>query len=239
MTDPGNLLNLLLVLGIVAVGSAVQVAVGMGLNLFAVPLLVLVDPAYGPAPVLVASFVLSVLALWRVPAKVDPREIGLAAAGLVAGCLIAALVIATIDTRHLARALGGLIVVAVAMVLSGRSVALGTGSLLAGGGVAGFMGTIAGIHAPPIALLYNREPPMRLRGALLTIIIAGNVLSLIALSMVGHFGGREIAQAAVLLPGVLAGVAAAPLVASRLDAGRTRLAVLAISGISGLALVLR
>jgi uncharacterized membrane protein YfcA len=239
MIEPASLASVLLVLIIVAAGSAIQVAVGMGLNLFAVPLLMLIDPAYGPAPVLVASLVLSVLALWRVPAKVDGRELGLIGAGLLGGGAIAAWVIASIDTASFARVLGALIVVAVVLVLSGRSVAIGAGSLTAAGAAAGFMGTIAGIHAPPIALLYSREPPMRLRGALLTMIIIGNIVSLAALAAVGRFGAREITQAGLLLPGVAVGLATAPIVARSLDAKRTRWAVLAIAGLSGLALVLR
>ena len=239
MTDPGSWIDFVLILSIVVIGSAIQVAVGMGLNLFAVPLLMLIDPTYGPAPILVASLVLSVLALWRVPAEVDAREIGWASAGLAVGCLIAALVISLIDTRNLVRVLGGLIVVAVAIVLSGRSVSISRTSLLVAGGAAGIMGTIAGIHAPPIALLYSREPPMRLRGALLVFIILGNLASLSALWIVDRFGVSELARASVLLPGVLLGLLVGPFVAQHLDAKRTRWAVLMISAISGLALVLR
>lgn len=237
--DPASIASLVLILAIVAAGSAIQVSVGMGLNLFAVPLLMLVDPTYGPAPVLVASLVLSLLALWRVPADVNWSEMGLSTAGLLVGSVVAAVIIALVDTRSLTRILGALIVVAVAIALSGRSIAIGRRSLLAAGSAAGIMGTIAGIHAPPIALLYSREAPKRLRGALLTFIIAGNVVSLAALAAVGRFGMGELTQSGVLMPGVLAGVSLAPLVASWLDARRTRLAVLLISGISGLALVLR
>jgi uncharacterized membrane protein YfcA len=239
MPDPASVISFVLVLAIVATGSAIQVSIGMGLNLFAVPLLMLIDPSYGPAPILVASLLLSILALWRIPAELVWRELGFSVAGLAVGSLVAALFLAAIDTRDFVRVLGAMIVAAVGLILSGITIAIRPASLVGAGTVAGVMGTIAGIHAPPIALLYSREPVMRLRGALLAFIIAGNLLSIVALWTVGRFGLPEIAVAGVLSPGVILGVLAAPLLARRLDAARTRAAVLAISAISGLALVLR
>lgn len=52
-----------LVTTIVLIGSARQAAIGMGSYLFAIPLLLLINPIYAPGPVLIVSFALSFLAL--------------------------------------------------------------------------------------------------------------------------------------------------------------------------------
>ncbi|MFN3210984.1 MAG: sulfite exporter TauE/SafE family protein [Roseovarius sp.] len=230
--------ELLAVTGVIAIGAASQAAIGMGLNLFAIPLLLLIDPVYAPGPVLVASFALSFMALWRVPARVDRGELTVAILGLVAGTALAGIVAVLVDPAGLTRLLGLFVVLGVGLALSGWSAPLTRATLLAAGGGAGFLGTIAGVHAPPIALLYQGMAPDRVRGAILTFVGLGNAFSIIALVLVGRFGTDQIVATLLLFPGVLIGLWAAPMLAGRIDARTLRLAVLGVSAVSGLILVL-
>ena len=154
-------LEFLLVTLVILTGSASQATIGMGLNLLAIPLLLLIDPVYAPGPVLVASLALSVLALRRVPASVDPREVKYAMSGLLVGTALAGAVTLVVDAAGLTRLLGLFIVLGVGLALSGWSAALNTRNLAMAGTGAGFLGTIAGVHAPPIALLYQGLEPAR------------------------------------------------------------------------------
>jgi uncharacterized membrane protein YfcA len=155
------------------------------------------------------------------------------------GTLTAAVILLFIDGASLGRLLGFLVVVAVATILAGLSSPLTTVSLLGSGGAAGIMGTIAGVHAPPIALLYQGQSPPRVRGAVLPSIGIGNALSIAALWAVDKFATREVWATLVLLPGVALGLLLAPSLLRWLDARRIRLAILTISGASGLALMIR
>ena len=47
------------------VGSTLQGVVGFGANLFAVPILALIDPGFVPGPVLIVNPLLSGLYTWR------------------------------------------------------------------------------------------------------------------------------------------------------------------------------
>ena len=232
-----DLLELSLVTLVVLIGSASQAAIGMGLNLFAIPLLLLINPIYAPGPVLVASFALSFLALWRVPATVDRRELSFALIGLGVGTVIAGVVAALIDSANLARLLGLFVVLGVGLALSGWSLALTQRNLVIAGGGAGLLGTIAGVHAPPIALLYQGLEPARVRGAILTFVGIGNLFSIIALAVVGRFGADQLMATSMLIPGVLLGLLAAPRLARLIDAKTLRLFVLTISALSGLLLI--
>ena len=58
---------------VVAVTSAVHGAVGFGMNLLAVPALVLLDPTFVPGPAVAVGLVLSVLVAGRERSPVDRR----------------------------------------------------------------------------------------------------------------------------------------------------------------------
>lgn len=237
MPDPSYWLTFLLVTTIVTAGSAVQAAIGVGLNLFAIPILLLIAPDYAPGPVLVASAFLSILALLRVPAQVNRRELLLSLSGLAAGTTAAAILIAFVDTRYFVQLMGFIIVLAVGLIVSGLSLPITARNLLAAGSASGLMGTIAGMHAPPIALLYQGQQPERVRGSLLAFVIAGNLLSISALWAVNRFGLAQLYAALGLLPGVALGLFLAPLLVKHIDANRIRTAILMTSGLSGCVLL--
>lgn len=132
-----------------------------------------------------------------------------------------------------------LVLVAVAITAAGISVPLSVGSILLASGVAGVMGTVAGVHGPPIALLYQRETPARIRSALLPFFVFANALSLLALAAIGMLGWRELGAAAILVPGLVLGYLASPWLMRIMSAGAIRALILAISAASGIALMVK
>ena len=82
----------------IAVAAAVLAAVGRGRNLLAIPPRLLINLVFAPGPVLVASIVLSLLALWRDPAKIDLQNLKFGMAGLVIGTALAGTVAFVIDS---------------------------------------------------------------------------------------------------------------------------------------------
>jgi uncharacterized membrane protein YfcA len=236
LTDAGAIMAGVLANLAIAAGAAAQAAIGMGLNLFAVPTLALIDPVFVPGPVLVHSFLLASLASYRLRADINRRELGIALAGLLVGTAAAALLLINVGSRHLPRLFGILVLVAVAIAAAGCRVTLTTRALVAASAAAGIMGTIAGVHGPPIALLYQHESPARIRSALLPFFAVANSISLAALAAIGMFGWRELAASALLLPGLALGYLASPWLIRILGARAIRAAILAISAISGAAL---
>lgn len=230
-----------LMLAIVAMfgGAAAQAAIGMGLNLFTVGILALIDPVFVPAPILVHSFLLSIAASFRLRQDIVFREVGLSIVGLVAGTLLACLVLALVSTDHLPRLFGALIVAGVVITSLGAQLPLTDKTIVAASTAAGAMGTIAGVHGPPIALVYQRESPARIRAALLPFFAVANPISLVALGAIGLFGWREIYASVLLLPGLVAGYLAAPLLIRVLSPAAVRVAILLISAASGIALLIK
>jgi uncharacterized membrane protein YfcA len=223
----------------VAFGAAAQAAIGMGLNLFAVPLLALIDPVYVPGPVLVHSLLISVLASYRLRSHIDWRELGISVGGLVAGTAVAAALLLEVSAEQLPRLFGVLVLAAVAVTAAGVRVRTSLPAILAASATAGAMGTIAGVHGPPIALVYQRESPARIRSALLPFFVFANGLSIVALALVGMFGWLEIRASILLLPGLGAGFWISPWLIRVMSAGAVRTCILTISALSGLALLLK
>ena len=83
------------------------------------------------------------------------------------------------------------------------------------------------------------EPPARVRAALLPLFTLANPLSLLGLAWAGLFGWPEVWASVLLLPGLVAGFLAAPLLARIMTAASIRFALIAISGLSGLMLMLK
>ena len=193
-----------------AFGAATQAAIGFGLNLFLVPVLAFIDPVFVPVPILFLSFLLSVAASYRLRSAIDWRALGTSTGGLLVGTLLAATLLTVISAGTLPRLFGGLVVLAVLIPAIGVSVPLTWRSLLAAGCVAGVLGTIAGLHGPPMALLYQRESGTRVRAAVLPFLVTANGISLLALTAIGVVGPPHLLATFLLLPGVAGGFLTAP-----------------------------
>ena len=79
-------------------------------------------------------------------------------------------------------------------------------ALFSAGIASGFMATAAGLGGPPVALVYQRAPGLRLRGTLAAYFIVGTVISLGALALAGRFGAEEFRLSAFLVPGTVLGL---------------------------------
>lgn len=234
--SPGHLLLAILIM---AVGSALQSAVGMGLGLFVVPLLALLDQRFVPGPIQVGALLLAVGMTRREWAALDWTVLRVALLGLLAGTALGALALTLVDPAVLPRVFGCMILLAVGLSVTAPALRPNGPAMFAGGAVAGLMGAMAGIHGPIIALLLQHEQPRRLRALLSAFFAVGYLTALVALAGAGLFGPDEVVLGLLLVPGAVVGYLAGPHLARRLDQRRLRAAILVISTISAMGLLLR
>lgn len=234
MTEPWELL---LASGIFAVSALVQGSIGFGSALLAAPLLALLNPALLPAPVTLASLVLTVLLAVR------DRE-GIHLAGVVwplvarlPGSALGALLLTLVAASDLKLLYGMLIVTGVMIMAFGPPVRPTRRALLVAGFVSGVMGTSSSIGGPPMALVYQHESGSRLRGTLSGYFTAGAVISLVMLACVGRLGVAELVSSAALVPGGVLGFLLSRPLARYLDQGLLRPVVLWAAGLAGALLV--
>ena len=154
MSFPLELGEAFAVFAVVAVGSSVQASVGFGLGLIAAPILLLVDSRLVPGPLMASGIVLTVFVAYRERAAIDLVGLRFAFGGRVLGTVLAAAVLASISQRVFDFLFASFVLAAVAVALSGWSVAPNRGRTAVAGMVSGFMGTVSSIGGPPMALLY-------------------------------------------------------------------------------------
>ena len=137
---------LVIAIMIVAAGSALQAATGMGMALFAAPLLALIDPAFVPGPVLCAVMGLSAAVAWRERAFIDRRILFVALLGFSAGCAIGAILVAVLVGRDLGQVFAVLILAAVFLSVAGLRIRISRLALLIGGAASGIERALASWH---------------------------------------------------------------------------------------------
>lgn len=221
-----------------ALSALLQGAVGFGLGMLAIPVLIYLDIRFVPGPLLVAALTLHMLVLRRDRSGVDKSGLTMLLSGRVLGTIPAALLLAWMP-------LDGMKILLASIVLAGAVMGmLHSGGhptpavLFTAGTASGFMATAAALGGPPVALVYQRESGLRLRGTLAAYFIVGTVFSLIALAWAGRFGAQEIGMSILLIPGTVIGYLMSRPAAAYLDSGRTRTAVLAVSALAAVSVIL-
>ncbi len=224
---------------IAAAASALQGAVGFGFALVAAPTLLLVDVRMVPGPITAAALVLTLMTALRDRTGIAYQDLGWTTFGRLPGTALGALAVGAIPAAAMGPPVGAIVLLAVALSVSGLQLRPHSWTLLGAGGLSGFMGTVSSIGGPPMAMVYQHEPGQRLRGTLAGTFVIGCVVSLVALALVGRFGAEEARLGALLLPGVVVGFALSGRAARFLDGGYTRPAVLAVSALSAVVVILR
>jgi len=220
-----------------AVAACVQGTIGFGLALTSAPLLALIDPAFVPGPLLVASAPLAVAALLREREHADVRGVAAAFVGRVPGTVVGALAVVALPVLVLHVAIGLMVLLAVAVSLWAPSFHPTTGVLVSAGVVSGVTGTVAAIGGPPIALVYQHASGPRMRATMALYFTLGTVLSITALWLAGAFGRHELVLSAVLVPGTVIGFIASGPARRLVDGGRLRGLVLVAATLSALVLL--
>lgn len=224
---------------IVFAAAVIQAALGMGYGMTAAPLLALLNPVFVPAPTILIGMITSSAGAWSEREGIQWREVGIASFGRLIGAMGAALLIHhAVDDSSFLLFFGLLTAVAVAISASGWRLSMSSGTLLAMGSVSGLMGTITGVGAPPLALIYSNRPAASSRPTLAAIFAIGCGLSIVGLALVGWLGFRDLIICSVMLPAMVAGT----LVGRRirgLAASRYRTVLLSIAGISAILLIIK
>jgi uncharacterized membrane protein YfcA len=220
-----------------AIAACVQGTIGFGLALTSAPLLALLDPAFVPGPLLVASLPLALASLARERRQADVRGVVTAFAGRVPGTAVGALAVAALPLVFLHVSIALLVLLGVVVSLRAPRFYPTRRVLLVAGGISGVTGTIAAIGGPPIALVYQHATGPRLRATMALYFALGTVLSVAALWLTGSFGSHEVGLSAILVPGTAVGFLASGPVLRVVDAGRLRPVVLGAAALSAVVLL--
>jgi len=231
--------HLLAVLAIVLVGAWLQGSVGVGLGLFAAPLLAILDPAFVPGPLLFGAMLLgSMMAVRERHAIVGPT-IGWALIGRAPGTLLGAALVSLAAAAWLDLTLGSLILICVALSASRWDLRPTRRHLIGAGLLSGITGTAAAVGGPPMALVLQREAGPTVRATLSLYFLIATSLSLLTLTAFGELDRAGLTRALQLSPAVLAGFLVSRFSHGWIDRGRLKPAILVISGTAAVWVLVR
>jgi uncharacterized protein len=219
------------------VGSTIQGAVGFGLAVIAAPILILKNPVFVPGPLLLAAMILTILIGHRERSSVVVREVAVASVGRVIGMLPAAWAMSVLDERYYSILFAVLILLGVAMSVSGWRLQPTFGNLLAASTLSGFTGTVSSVGGPPLALVYQHQKGPHIRGTMSAIFTVGTVISLSGLWCAGKFGRDELLVGLSLAPGVFLGFYLSRYAVRYIDGVRTRPIILIVTVLSAAAII--
>lgn len=224
---------------VVYVGAVMQAATGVGVGILASPVLLLVDPDFIPATVVVAVLPLSFSVAIADRRHIDRHGVTAALIGRVPGLILGAIVVASISDTALAFLVSTTVLLGVAVSLTTRRFTPTTPALVAAGFGSGFTGTAVGVGGPPIALTYQHSDAVTMRATISLFFSVGSVLTAIALVVAGELGRRQLELVCVLLPSIGLGLVTARRYKSRLIGSGVRPIVLGMSAFSAVALLVR
>lgn len=222
-----------------AVGCTIQGVAGFGANLFAVPILALINPEFVPGPVLIVNPILSALLTWRERGHADREGLRWSLIGRMPGIAAGVLALGAVTEDRLGVLFGVLLLLSLTLRLAGIKPSRTAGTLLSAGCLSGFMGTTVGVGGPPIALLYHDAPGPVLRATMSSYFLAGTVVSVLALTASSQFGLDDLVVSACLVPSVIVGVNISKYLRGSLDRRWVGPSVYALSTAAAVTLLVR
>lgn len=224
---------------IVAIAAYVQTTTGVGFAMIAVPMLVLIDLSYAPGPALFVMLFLAVAMVagsWR---NVDTKGFTSLLPGLLVGTLAGSRLLGVLSPNAFGVVFGVMVLAALVVVLIGSAPKQSRGVNVGGGFASGLMGTVSGIHGPPLAVVYQRSDHAEARATIAFVFVIASTLSLVSLHRAGYFGQDEVIAGLTLLPGLVVGFVAASTGRRFVSDRVARNSMLIIAAISATVLIAR
>jgi hypothetical protein len=224
----------------VAVGAGAQAVTGIGFSLVCAPLLtVALGGGDGVRVANVLAIAVNLLVVGRERRTADPRQVILLLVPATVAALLTAWLIRNADPHVLAVVAGGLVLVTVAVLASGREaqrLAGRLGAVLAGA-VSGAMNVAGGVGGPAVAgyALNARWSPAQTRATLGAYFLGINVVSVASREVPSLSAWFFIGAAVALLAGFAAGV----VLARRLEEPAVRSWTLALAGLGAAAAIVQ
>lgn len=234
-----SILDILIAIIIVAIGTSIQTALGFGLAMIAAPLLLLLDRALVPGPLIVAALTLVVWMAYKEREAIDLSTFKVALLGRCLGTPPAAWLLGTMSAAAFDLIFGGLVLLAVAISLIHGNIRPTPRAVFFATIASGFMSTISSIGGPPVALVYQNSKGPELRANLSVLFILGCTISLIALMIIGRFKWADFQYAGVLIIGVILGVLISGPVKKMLDRQAVRPYLLGLCFISASLVIIK
>ncbi|MDI3326272.1 sulfite exporter TauE/SafE family protein [Pontibacterium granulatum] len=189
----------------VTLGAALQSLTGIGMAVIAAPVLILIEPAFLPAPILSLGCSLCILNTVRNRQNLKAGNIRLALYGRFPGVLAGIPLLVLLPQPILMIGFAVLIIFSVALSYHTAQLHQTPRNLIVAGFFSGLMGTTTSVGGPAIALVYQNSSPQQARAELGFYFLVGTLMSLSMLGVAGQISAQQVSLTLQMLPAVLVG----------------------------------
>ena len=222
----------------VVLGTTLQRLSGAGYGMIVAPIMTLAAPQWVPGTVLLIGLVVGLGSILGARDAIVREDLPPGFFGRLLGAVVAASIASmVVGSAALPLVVGCIVLFAVALNLVGLRMRITPASLAGAGFTAGIMGTLSGIGAPPMAILYATVDARRSAATQNAFFGFGMAVSIIALAVVGLIRWPQLAFAASLAPLVPLSLWIARPLATRVERGSIRPWALGLSTISAVILL--
>lgn len=230
--------ELVLVVAAVAAGALVQSTAGIGITLVAGPVLLAVDPAFLPLPLILGGTVVGIRNLVGEFRGFDARRWWLCLLGAPVGLVVGEFSLAVLSERGLRLAVGILVVASAGALLSGWHPPRGRWTPVLTGCLVAFGVRVAALPGPPYAILHHDDPPHVLRPNLAAFVLVMSLVVTVRLAVAGDVVARDLRLCALVMGSAVIGLVLSPWSRRLVDRSLFRPLVLSLCGLGGVGTVL-
>lgn len=209
----------------------------MGFAMLCAPVVSLLAPGLIPVMLLVLMIPLNAYIGWRERSAIDWRGVTFISIGRFAGTFLGLWILLIVNLRQLTLLIGGSTLIAVLLAWVSPAFRMNRKGHAAVGLVTGITETSTGVGGPPLALAYQHASGPTLRATIALCFLIGEVMSLAILALNGQVSIATLELSMGMLPFLAAGSWASRFVHQRMDGPLLRHTVLALSGLSALAVL--
>lgn len=227
------------VAAVVLMGSIVQGAIGLGLNMLSAPFVALAVPKALPATLVLLALPIAITTLAREHHALDRVAIKWMLVGALPGTALGLVIVHAADTQTLAVIVGTTVLGGVLLSVLSPPVPTTPRTSLLAGFTSNLFGTATAVGGPPVALLFQHRTGPIARSTLGAFFLTSASLSMIGYVAGGTISGDQALFALELMPVMAVGVWLSRHLHGHVDSGWLRPAMLTMSAIAGTAAIIR
>ena len=199
----------------------------------------LLEPGLMPGMLLLMGLFTPLVTLAHDRRDIDWRGLAWSLPARIPGTAVGVLLVALVAERKLGILTSVMTLLGVAVTVRAIEVRITRTSLVSAGFFSGVGATVTSIGGPPIAILYQHQPPRTVRSTLAVYFSVGALFSLVGLGIAGELSWQELEVGLLMSPILVVGVYAATWLRPRLPGETVRVPVLVVCAASAVVLLVR
>ncbi len=234
-----DLYSLLLANGIIILGSIFQMISGISVGIIIAPFLALISYTLIPAPVMMASLVLTIMMSIKYRKFVDIKSVYMLSLGVSIGVIATIFILKFIDTSNLNLLFGVLTLLAVFISIKIKNIHLRGKFAFSTAIISGIMGSLASVGGQLLSLLYQNHPLNTVKASLSFIYTIFSLFMLITFYYSGNLHQEQIIFGFYMMPGFIIGFLISPFFVSKFNPNYIKITILFLASFGGVMLIIK